>query len=80
MKVAFLGIGLMGAPMVRNLLKSGFDVSVWNRSPDKAATLVSDGAVHCTSAANAVTGADIVITMLFDDAASKCRIPATTQH
>ncbi|MBL4646741.1 MAG: NAD(P)-dependent oxidoreductase [Rhizobiales bacterium] len=71
MKVAFLGIGLMGAPMVRNLLKAEFEVSVWNRSPGKAAALVSNGAAHCTSAAKAVTGADIVITMLFDDNASK---------
>lgn len=64
--VAVLGTGLMGAPMARNLLASGFPVRVWNRSPEKAATLVSDGAIACASVAEAVTGADFVITMLSD--------------
>lgn len=64
--VAVLGTGLMGAPMARNLLASDFPVRVWNRSPEKAATLVSDGAIACASVAEAVTGADFVITMLSD--------------
>ena len=45
-RVAVLGTGIMGAPMARNLLKAGFPVRVWNRTPDKAAfviTMLTDG-------------------------------------
>lgn len=62
--IAFLGIGLMGAPMVRNLLKAGFPVTVWNRSIDKAAVLEPDGARVAASAPEAAREADIVITMV----------------
>lgn len=67
-KIAFLGTGLMGAPMVRNLLKAGFSVTAWNRSSDKAEALVSDGAQVAASPAEAVAAADIVITMVSDGA------------
>jgi 2-hydroxy-3-oxopropionate reductase len=67
--VAFLGTGLMGAPMARNLLKAGFAVTVWNRSADKAEALSADGATVAGSAAEAAAGADIVITMVSDGAA-----------
>ena len=59
----------MGAPMVRNLLRAGFPVSAWNRSADKAEALSADGATMAGSAAEAVAGADIVITMVSDGAA-----------
>ena len=59
----------MGAPMVRNLLRAGFPVSAWNRSADKAEALSADGATIAGSAAEAVAGADIVITMVSDGAA-----------
>ncbi len=65
-KIAFLGTGLMGAPMVRRLLNAGFSVSVWNRDSSKAEALVKDGAEVASSAAEAVTNADIVFTMLSD--------------
>lgn len=65
-KIAFLGTGLMGAPMVRRLLNAGFNVSVWNRDTSKAEALVKDGAEVASSAAEAVTNADIVFTMLSD--------------
>lgn len=68
-EIAFLGTGLMGAPMARNLLKAGHHVTVWNRSPDKARTLMDDGARIAQSPAAAVADADIVITMLTDGAA-----------
>ena len=42
--LGFLGIGIMGTAMVHNLLKSGYDVTVWNRSPDKCQSLVDSGA------------------------------------
>jgi len=67
--IAFLGTGLMGAPMVRNLLRAGFPVSAWNRSADKAEALSADGATIAGSAEEAVAGADIVITMVSDGAA-----------
>ncbi|MBI0538213.1 NAD(P)-dependent oxidoreductase [Roseomonas sp. KE2513] len=64
MRIAFLGLGLMGAPMVGNLLAAGHALTVWNRSPDKAAALVQAGAAAAASPAEAVTGAELVITML----------------
>lgn len=64
--VAFLGTGTMGAPMVKNLVKHGFDVTAWNRTADKAQGL---GATVATDPAQAVEGADVVVTMLNDGAA-----------
>ena len=69
LKIAFLGTGLMGAPMVRNLLKAAFPVTVWNRSPGKAEALLPDGARVAGSASNAARDADVVITMVSDGAA-----------
>ena len=42
-RVAVLGTGIMGAPMARNLLKAGFQVRVWNRTPEKARVLAAEG-------------------------------------
>jgi len=64
--VAVLGTGIMGAGMARNLIGAGMDVTVWNRSPDRARPLADAGARMATDAAEAVTGADVVVTMLFD--------------
>ena len=63
-KIAFLGTGLMGAPMARRLLGAGFTVAVWNRDPAKAAPLATDGAQVAASPAKAVAGASVVFTML----------------
>ncbi|PWK73554.1 3-hydroxyisobutyrate dehydrogenase [Streptomyces sp. CG 926] len=65
-KIAFLGLGHMGAPMARHLLARGHDLTVWNRTPGKAGPLVEAGAVLAPSPAEAVRGADLVITMLAD--------------
>ena len=65
-RIAFLGTGLMGAPMARRLLAAGHQVSVWNRDITKAQALVDDGAVVAETAAGAVRGGDIVFTMLSD--------------
>ncbi|MBR0936065.1 NAD(P)-dependent oxidoreductase [Bradyrhizobium jicamae] len=62
--VAFLGIGLMGGPQARNLLKAGFAVTAWNRSIAKAETLIPLGARVSASAADAVREADMVVLML----------------
>ena len=64
--VAVLGTGKMGAGMARSLLRSGLDVSVWNRSPGRAAPLAAAGAQVASTAAEAVAGADAVVTMLWD--------------
>ena len=68
-RVAALGIGIMGAPMARNLLKAGFQVRVWNRTSDKAFVLAAEGADLAESPADAVREAAFVITMLTDTAA-----------
>ncbi len=66
MRVAVLGTGIMGAGMAHSLLRSGLDVTVWNRHPGRAAPLAADGARVAGTAAEAVAGADAVITMLWD--------------
>ena len=68
-RIAFLGTGLMGAPMVRRLLGAGFAVTVWNRDATKAEPLVADGAVVAASPVDAVRNAGVVFTMLSDGAA-----------
>jgi len=68
MKIAFLGAGLMGAGFIRRMLKNGYEVRVWNRSPEKAAALEAEGAVACGEAASAVEGAERIHVMLSDDA------------
>ncbi|WP_280953050.1 NAD(P)-dependent oxidoreductase [Rhizobium wuzhouense] len=65
-RVAFLGTGLMGAPMARRLLGAGFPVTAWNRDISKAEALVGNGATLARTAAEAVSEADVVITMLSD--------------
>ncbi|MFC5066057.1 NAD(P)-dependent oxidoreductase [Actinomycetospora atypica] len=64
--VAVLGTGIMGAGMARSLLREGITTTVWNRSPEKAKPLADDGATVADTAAEAVAGADVVVTMLFD--------------
>ncbi len=64
--VAVLGAGLMGAGMARSLAREGHQVTVWNRSPGKAAALAGDGITVATDATEAVRGASVVMTMLFD--------------
>jgi len=65
-KIAFLGTGLMGAPMASRLLDVGFDVTVWNRNSAKSAPLAEKGAALAQSATEAVETADVIITMLTD--------------
>ena len=68
MKVGFIGLGNMGSGMAANLLKAGHDVTVYNRTPDKAKPLVEKGARKAAAVADACKG-DMVITMLADDGA-----------
>ena len=69
MQIGFIGIGLMGFPMAKNLLNSGYKLKAFNRSQDKAEKLKNFGAVISTSIKEAVTNSDIIITMLTDDTA-----------
>lgn len=69
MKVGFLGLGQMGAPMAMRLLAAGHELTVWNRSEVRADPLLHEGAVLAGTPAEAELGADVAITMLFDDAA-----------
>lgn len=63
-KIAFLGIGLMGSRMARNLLAAGHPLTAWNRDKSKADSLIAQGAIVADSAAAAVRDAGTVITML----------------
>ena len=67
MNIGFIGIGLMGFPMAKNLLKSGYNLKAYNRSQDKADRLKEFGAEISVSIKEAVTNSDIIITMLTDD-------------
>ena len=69
MQIGFIGIGLMGFPMAKNLLKSGYNLKAFNRSQDKAERLKEFGAAISTSIKEVVTNSDIIITMLTDDTA-----------
>ena len=64
--VALLGTGTMGAGMARNISGAGIPLRVWNRTRSKAEPLADAGALVADTAAEAVRGADVVITMLFD--------------
>ena len=68
-KIAFLGTGLMGSPMCKNILKSKLPLTVWNRSKNKTNQLETLGAEVARSPHEAVTGAEVIITMLSDGAA-----------
>lgn len=63
--IAFIGIGLMGHPMARNLLDAGFQVRAWNRTKSKAESLQPADNLHVAdSVAEAIEGADFIISML----------------
>lgn len=64
--IGFVGLGIMGAGMARNLLASGHEVTVWNRSPSKAEALVAEGATHAGSPAEVAAAHDIVMLCVSD--------------
>jgi len=67
MNIAFLGLGNMGAPMARNLLRAGHNLTVWNRTRSKAEELSADHARVADSVGDAARNVEIAITMLADD-------------
>ncbi len=68
MKIGFIGLGQMGSAIAANLIRSGHEMTVWNRSPEKAQPLLAKGARLADTPAEAA-GGDIVLTMLADDQA-----------
>lgn len=69
--ITFLGAGAMGSRVIQNLLKAGFSLTVWNRDAQKTEPLVEQGAKSADTPANAVKDADVIISMLRDNNASK---------
>jgi 2-hydroxy-3-oxopropionate reductase len=65
-KVGFIGLGIMGKPMARNLMGAGYELTVHNRSPEKAEELGEEGATVAGSPAEVAEKCDVVITMLPD--------------
>ncbi|MCX6940885.1 MAG: NAD(P)-dependent oxidoreductase [Verrucomicrobia bacterium] len=70
-RIAFLGLGLMGGGMARRLLGAGFAVTVFNRTPARAEPLAAAGARVAGSPREAAAGAEVVFSMVADDAASR---------
>ena len=68
-KIAYLGLGTMGAGMASNLLKAGYKLTVWNRSAEKCKPFARKGARLAESPADAIRDADLVIYMLSNDQA-----------
>ena len=64
MKLGFIGLGAMGAPMARNLLRAGHELAVWNRTPERVDPLVEAGAHRADSPADAASGTRAIILML----------------
>src|SRR6266702_2340689 len=64
--IAFLGTGVMGEPMARNLLMAGYGVRIWNRSKEKTSALAEKGAIACDTPAEAAQDANTLICMLSD--------------
>ena len=71
LRVGFLGLGIMGSGMARRLIANGFPVAVYNRNPEKTKVFAQAGARVASSPREAATGADVVMCMVADDAASR---------
>ncbi len=70
MRIGFLGLGKMGSGIAARLLEAGHDVTVWNRTPGRAADLIALGAREAPTPAQAAEGAEAVFSMVADDGAS----------
>ncbi len=70
-KIAFLGAGMMGKPIIQNFLRGGHSVTVYNRTLDKARSLEARGAVLAATPREAANGADVIFSSLTNDVASR---------
>jgi 2-hydroxy-3-oxopropionate reductase len=73
-RIGFIGLGLMGQPISRRLLTAGYPLAVWNRTAEKARSLLAAGAAWADSPAALAAASDAVITMVTDSAASEAVI------
>ena len=64
MKIGFIGVGVMGKSMVRNLMKNGFNVSIYTRTKIKAEDVISEGAIWCDDIKDCVKDKDAIITIV----------------
>ncbi|THF74857.1 NAD(P)-dependent oxidoreductase [Cohnella fermenti] len=67
--IGFIGLGTMGAPMAANLLRKGYEVAVYNRTPGKADELVKLGATEAASPLSIAEAANIIVSIISNDAA-----------
>ncbi|HEX3984061.1 MAG TPA: NAD(P)-dependent oxidoreductase [Acidisoma sp.] len=74
MRIGFIGLGLMGTPIVLNLLTAGFEVTVWNRTRSKAERVLAAGATWASTIAELSRQVDFVMTMVTDAQASEAVI------
>ena len=65
-KIGFIGLGLMGRPMAMNLLKAGHSLTIWNRTPARAAELVAAGAVLAKTPREVAAASDVLISIVSD--------------
>jgi len=70
-KFGFIGLGIMGSAMAKNLVRAGFDVTVWNRTPEKCAELAELGAKVAMTPREVAQGCPITFAMLADPAAAE---------
>ncbi len=70
-KLGWIGLGNMGTPIVKNLLKAGFEVTVFNRTKEKEQPVIEAGATSAENAAALIDNCDVVFTMVSDDNAVK---------
>ena len=75
MKIGFLGLGHMGLPIAGNLIRARHNVVIWNRSAQKARSLIDAGGVQAATPRDAALGADVVFSMLADDIALEKVLP-----
>ncbi len=66
LRAGFIGLGIMGAPMATNILKAGFELTVWNRSPSRTEPLVSLGARAAGSPAEVAAASDVTVSCVSD--------------
>ncbi len=69
--IGFIGLGIMGTPMASNLIKAGYKLTVWNRTPEKCKALTALGATAVASPRQVVAASEITIAMLADPAAAE---------
>ena len=63
-KIGFIGVGVMGKSMVRNLMKNGFEVAIYTRTKSKVEDVISEGAIWCDDVAACATERDAIITIV----------------